>query len=223
MNNKKIAIIVIFIAITFIITALFSNIYLSNLDNIDYIEPEHINYPFINHVYDGTNFTAFEGLNITYEHMRSNYRLFSLYKIGPIHNNNGYNEYWDYRYTIFHEDNQISGLESIRVYSNGTIITNHTPWADIRGNRHIPNTQEIDIELLKIDSDDATKIINEIAKNEEWYNFDEVNFKLDLSASNNKTIGSIWFGSFSFHGDDGYSFNYYVINAETGEVFNRNP
>jgi hypothetical protein len=216
MNNKKIAIIVLFVVI--IITVLLSNIYLSNLDSIDYVEPKHINYPFINHTYDGSNFTAFEGFNITYEYMSSHYTVYSLNKIGPTYNNTGYNEYWDYSYTIYHEDNQISGIESIRVYSNGTILTHYTPWEELKMHRRPPNTQEIDIELLNIDSNDAADIINEIAKNEEWYFFDDVNFELYLSAANNKTLGPIWFGQYSFHGDNGYSFFNYFISANTGEV-----
>ena len=191
-----------------------------------------------NTAFIGRNFSALEGLNISNNYMESKYETFNLSKInfrgfqGPISNENGYNEYWDYRYVI--DDHRKVTFEYVKIYNNGTITSSISTFEKekLLVYHTVPDMHGFDVGLVKIDSDEVMDLINRKVRSESWYDdyiqAEEKSFNLYLKGfrrDGTSNVSPMWAGWYEIENgaDDGIGDFLYVItvNAVTGEGMNR--
>jgi hypothetical protein len=176
--------------------------------------------------FDGTNFTALEGLNLSNYFMSREYDNFTLSSIVPHGSNDtGHSNSWHYRYVVNNYTNKVIH-EWVRVHANGTVQSSNVIYEmeDLRRGIYCGHLDAngFSVDLVKIDSDEATDILRSYVQNDTWWDIKEY-FSIYLLHRNQYNYSGdfrpIWYISFSWHHQPDHNARHrYIIDATTGEI-----
>jgi len=170
----------------------------------------------ISNTFNGSNFTVLKGLELSNYYMSLKYKKFNVSEIDGI-TSDGYRNFWKYHYVVVDPIREFV-WETITVYANGS-LSSETINMEIEEYLTLHGIRDVwgfDVNLLKIDSDEAVNVINSYAKNQSWYN-NVTHFQMEFKEEHDYQYYLIepeWEGNFVANGKI-YSF---YVNATTGKL-----